>query len=71
MISTIVILTKSVNLRMLASPIKDAGDMIKTAFLLIRRLRYKLNLYSRAQTCSCCMRFYRWRGENVALQENV
>jgi hypothetical protein len=26
---------------MLASPIKDASNVIKTAFLLIRRLRYK------------------------------
>ena len=71
MISTIVILTKNVNLRLtLASPIKDANDMTKTISALIRRLKYKLKLYSRAQTCSCCMRFYKRRGENVALQEN-
>ena len=49
MISTIIILTKSVNLLMLASPIKDASDLIKTAFLLIRRLKYKLKLYSRVK----------------------
>ena len=44
-------------------PYKDANDIIKTAFTIIRKLRYKLNRYSRAQTCSCCLRFYRLRGE--------
>ena len=45
---------------------KDANDMIKTVFTIIRKLRYKLNLYSRAQTCSCCMRFYRLRGGDIS-----
>ena len=67
MISGIVILTKSVNLPLLlASPVKDANDMINTAFTLMRRLKYKLNLHSRAQTCSCCLRFNRQRGENIS-----
>ena len=49
MISGIVILTKSVNLPLLlASPVKDANDMINTAFTLMRRLKYKLNLHSQS-----------------------
>ena len=66
MISGIVILINSVNLRLLLSqPVKDASDRIKTGFTVLRGLRYKLNLYSRAQTCSCCLRFYRLGGENI------
>jgi hypothetical protein len=51
---------------LLSQPVKDASDRIKTGFTVIRGLGYKLNLYSRAQICSCCLRFYRLRGENIS-----